>query len=377
MRLIWRRHDNSVRFASRAPLGSAKAWGHENVRMIDHIMREAIPPLRTFLEQPSEATFKQGMTALLAAMQEDENHSGADGAWKDFRLASIQPPVTKTNLKAWAAGKVPDDPTRLVESILTYLQKQGIAFRPSGKRPAVPPAVAAVQPFGRPMTSMSAQAATQALAHSPFNPPPAGGQPVPQFVFSSPDETLQDRMMACSWTDLMDAALRWQGDAATPPLTLARYLFACRERLPQDAVERVMMPLGVGAHYFHRWCHAAEGNASVETLWPDGAFQLRMMRQFLALFTLVELNAPVPDADRLAWRLAAALTLLSPEEVLRACQSAQALEPVAGAWSGLSSHVLHAWTTGPQGIPFDPPLIQAIQAALTDQIYPRFRTATW
>ncbi|MBI5494156.1 MAG: hypothetical protein HY904_03960 [Deltaproteobacteria bacterium] len=343
--------------------------------MIEHILRESIPPFRAFLEEPTPAMFRRAMAAFLEIMDDEEKHSGPDGAWKAFKLANVSLPVNKNTVKGWATGKMPEDPVALVESILAHFHKQGIVYRSSGKK-------AVDQAFGKPMTSTSAAAAAAALEHSPFNPPRTNaGAPEAAAVPTSAEQDaaadLQHRMAALPYTDLMDGALRWQGDPQVPPALFSQYLRATRDRLPPDAIERVMAPLGVGAHYFQRWCLLAEGRPSPDTAWPDPMFQARVMRQYLAFFLVVELNLPAQNQQQYAYRLYGALFLLSPDDVERACLLARSREPAPGAWSGITPDLLRSWAATPPAITWDIPLLEAIQAALAEALYTRFREARW
>lgn len=339
--------------------------------MIDHIIREAIPALRDFVDVPTPANFQAAMLAFRGALDEEQKHTGSHSAWESLQHSGVQPTITRNSMKAWCSGKPPDDPVKLVTGLLNYLKGQGIDHKPTGKKPPT-----ASQVFGTPMTSVAAAAAARALDHSPFNPPatqepgapaPTGPQPV----------ALQERMAAIQYADLWDGALRWQPDPGMPAMRLAAYLNACRNRLPPEATERVMMPLGVGSHYFQRWCLAAEGQHLPDTQWPDAMFQGRMMRQYLAFFTLVELALPAATPEHLAYRFFSSLALLSQDDVARSCLVIQGRAPVQNAWAGLTPEVLRAWAGGAAPIPRDQPLLDAIQSTLSDAIYVRFREGLW
>ncbi len=364
--------------------------------MIEHIVREAVPALRAFQDHPTPQRFKVAMLGLLEALNEDAKHTGNHGAWAQF--AQFTPPVTKPMVLAWIAG-MPDDAPRVVAAILARLQKLGIDLRSSGKAPPPPPpppdpvalpqAATAVPSFdavfGNPMTSVAAANAAQAMAQSQFNAaalavpalPPGGGYAWAVDLAAQAAPSLQQRMERITFQDLMDAALRWQPDLGVPPLLFAHFLLATRDRLPPDALERVMMPLGVGSAYFHAWCAAAQGQVVPGTQWPDAAFQMRVMRQFLAFFTLVELNATSQQAPQVAYRLFAVGTLLPREDQQRACAAIQQRAPSHGAWVFVTPEVLGAWASGMAAMPGDAALMHSMRATLADAVYLRFRAAAW
>ncbi len=364
--------------------------------MIEHIIREAVPALRAFQDQPTPQRFKVAMVGLLEALNEDAKHTGNHGAWAQF--AQFTPPVTKPMILAWIAA-MPEDAPRVVAAILARLQKLGIDLRSSGKAPPpppVPPAPLAMPQaappvpsfdavFGNPMTTVAAANAAQAMAQSQFAAPglpvpalpPGGGYAPAADLTGQAAPSLQQRMERLTFQDLMDAALRWQPDQGVPPLTFARFLLATRDRLPPDALERVMMPLGVGAEYFHAWCAAAQGHLVAGTQWPDVVFQMRVLRQFLAFFTLVELNATSQHAPQVAYRLFAVGTLLPREDQQRACAGIQQRAPSHGAWVYVTPEVLGAWASGMAVLPGDAALLHTMRAVLADAVYLRFRAAAW
>lgn len=351
--------------------------------MIEHILRESIPGLRAFLEQPTPETFRRGMAGLLEALEEDERHSGQHGAWAEMRL--LTPPITKVLLRQWSAsGPLPTDAMRATQAVLAFFHKQGISHTRSGTRSttqsmpavAVPAAgvpVAPTDPFGRPVTAQALAPAAPSMAQGPYSPPlPAAYAPsVP------PPSTLQQRMEAVPYQDLMDAALRWQVDAGQPPLAFLQFLAACRDRLPPDGLEPILTPLGIGAAYFHAWCQSASGLPVPGTQWPEPPFQYRVMRQFLGFFTLVELNRPAQSAQQFAYRLYAVGTLLPREDIEQVCLQTHHRAPIPGMWSYVTPELLGAWSAGQVQVPPDAALVENLSNIMAEMVYLRFRGAAF
>src|SRR4051812_12784177 len=99
--------------------------------MIDHIIREAVPPLKAFVEQPTPETFKAAMVAFRNALDEEEKHTGSHSAWQSMQHSGVQPTITKLSMRNWASGVPPEDPVKFVTSLLSYLQRQGIDAKSS------------------------------------------------------------------------------------------------------------------------------------------------------------------------------------------------------------------------------------------------------
>ncbi|MEW5852169.1 MAG: hypothetical protein AB2A00_25495 [Myxococcota bacterium] len=310
--------------------------------MSDAGLRDALLLVERFLTEPtSESLFRKSARVLAQALDEEERFTApSPSMWRKLRNV-LGGELDSALVTAWGEGKrYPRDPAAMMARMAEVLRKHGVVTHANQARERA----TQQEPisFGQVATTV-------------------GVRPV-----SSTTPSLAERMHGVPLLPLLERLGQWGHGLSTP----GAFAMLCAELcavLPEDGVDRCMVPLGGRAAHVALWGQGASP--------PDLATQRRVLQQFMAFCLLLLLNEPTTDQGqflvRMRWTGALVQNPGMVEAVVRLNGFTQ------GRWGQVTPEMLAAWAHAPVPPALPVELLVPLQHAFIEVLKARFHGGTW